>query len=522
MGGFRNILLIGNSAMDEEAITVKKQFLIRQCIGTCIGALIWGILFLWFSLPQPALISFGYILLTTVNLIVFERSKNLAIAGNIQAFGSILLPFSLQWLMGGFVASGCAMLWTIPAMVTTISYQNVRKGALWLFVYLVLTGISFWFDNYFSVRYSTGISANHSKILLICNVIAVSLLFFAAFSYFVADNDVNLERIKRTYNKLIDSEKLAALGQISAGVAHEVNTPLGAIKSSAEESALAFEQMLQDFAWLNQTLSHEERQLFEEFINVSQSGYVSLSTKEEREIKKIMRNGFEELHIENTRFLSDRLVQVGVYEVTPALEKLARLKQFERLMMLTYNLLSLKRSNQTIQLAVDKASRQVKALKTYVHNAHTEQKQPINLRDNIETVLTIYQNRLRQGIQVIKNYDEVPDVSGHPEELNQVWTNLIVNAVQAMGSKGILVIGIKKEPKEITVSIKDNGKGIPEEIQKKIFTPFFTTKASGEGSGLGLDIIQRILRNHAATIAFDSTEGEGTTFYVRFPIDKAS
>jgi signal transduction histidine kinase len=222
--------------------------------------------------------------------------------------------------------------------------------------------------------------------------------------------------------------------------------------------------------------------------------------------------------IPNANFLSDRLVQVGIQTVGPELEGLAKSEHFERFVMIAYNILNQDRCNQTIQLAVDKASRIVKALKTYLHSSDGVTMEPIYLRENLETVLTIYHNRLKQGVQVIKNYEDVPEVYGFPEQLNQVWTNLIVNAVQAMDNKGILTIGISEEADHVVVSFRDTGKGIPEEIKSRIFEPFFTTKASGEGSGLGLDIVKRILNDHGASISFDSLEGEGTTFYVKLPI----
>lgn len=214
-------------------------------------------------------------------------------------------------------------------------------------------------------------------------------------------------------------------------------------------------------------------------------------------------------------------MQVGLFEMTPSLKKLARLKQFEDLIMITYNLLNQQKNNTTIIMAVDKASRIVKALKTYLHTTGSEKPELINIKDNIETVLTIYHNRLKQGIKIIKQYEEVPDVSVFPDQMNQVWTNLIINAVQAMGNKGILTIGIRQEDNCAVVSIKDTGTGIPKEIQARIFEPFFTTKVSGEGTGLGLDIIKRILTKHSAKILFDSEEGVGTTFYVKIPFNAA-
>ena len=143
----------------------------------------------------------------------------------------------------------------------------------------------------------------------------------------------------------------------------------------------------------------------------------------------------------------------------------------------------------------------------------------INLKNSLETVLTIYQNQIKQGVTLEKDIDTLEDINCFADELNQVWTNLIHNALQAMKHDNqILTIGIKKEDKYQIVSIGDNGDGIPEDIQDKIFNPFFTTKPAGEGSGLGLDIIRKIIDKHNGEINFDTKIREGTTFYVKLPI----
>ncbi len=513
---------IGSLPEDDEYIILRKQIMIYQGFAMSLGGVLWGSLALFFGYPVPSLIPYGYVVITALNFVWFSKTENFVLARNVQTIISMFLPFGLQWLLGGFAVSGTVMIWALLALVLSITYQSVRSSIFWLFTYVFMMGISFAFDDYFVTHFGMGVSPFVSKVFHITNIVCVSIIILLLFLYFVTVNAKNIERVKLTYIKLITSEKLAVLGQISAGIAHEVNTPLGAIKSSAEESSKAFGEILMDFMWLTKSLTDSDKDMFVEFIATSNPSTQTLSTVEERQIKKKMRESFEELGIANSRFIAERLVQVGIYEVTPAMEKISKLEHFEKLMMITYNILNQQRSNQTIQLAVDKASRIVKALKTYLHTSNKDQVESINLRNNIETVLTIYHNRLKQGIQVIKNYEEVPDIMGHPDQLNQVWTNLIVNAVQAMDNKGILTIGLKKEDEHIVVSIKDSGKGIPKGIQDKIFDPFFTTKVSGEGSGLGLDIIKRIVDEHAATISFESMEGEGTTFYVKLPINRTA
>jgi signal transduction histidine kinase len=124
---------------------------------------------------------------------------------------------------------------------------------------------------------------------------------------------------------------------------------------------------------------------------------------------------------------------------------------------------------------------------------------------------------LKQGIEVIKNYQQVPAIFCYAEELNQVWTNLLHNAIQAMSNRGRLEISVFEESRQIVVQVTDSGSGIPPEIKERIFDPFFTTKPAGEGSGLGLDIVRKIVDKHQGKIEVNSQPGR-TTFSVMLPI----
>lgn len=516
-----DISLIGIVPGEDDNTILRKQFLVYQGLAMSMGGLLWGTLLLVFDYPIPSVIPFGYTIITVFNFWMLNKTKNFVICRNVQTTISLLLPFMLQWMLGGFAESGGVMLWSILALTSSVSYQNTKSSLFWLVAFVILTLFSLIIDPYFEENFNMGVAEEVSLVFLVVNIVCVSVIVFGLTLYFATMNTTNMEKLRQTYTKLVNSEKLAALGQVSAGVAHEVNTPLGAIKSSAEESQQAFNDILAGFVWMSSQLDEKTKDLFAMTLASSVPDNQTLSTREEREKKKHVRKELEALGVEKARFLSDRLVQVGIYEVNDALRQLAELPQFERLVMMMYNVLNLQRSNQTVQLAVDKASRIVKALKSYLHTTGSEEVEPVDIKENIETVLTIYHNRLKQGVKVIKNYDDVPEVMAFSDQLNQIWTNLIVNAVQAMDNKGTLTIGIKNEGEFVGVSIKDTGKGIPKEIQNKIFDPFFTTKVSGEGSGLGLDIIKRILDDHGAKISFESEVGVGTTFHVKLPVKKA-
>ena len=519
MNLLKRIAAIGSVPSDEALISYQKRFLVYQGSAMSMGGILWGTLLVVANVAPPAIIPYGYVILTALNFWFFHKTKRFVFARHLQTFISLLLPFTLQWWLGGFEQSGAVMLWSILALASSATYLDARSSIFWLIAFIVFTLISFFSDDYFRTTFSNNWQSNITRIFLLVNILCNGTVIFLLFLYYVEVQKSITKELMQTYTKLLSSEKLAALGQISAGVAHEVNTPLGAIKSSAEESSVAFYEIITKLPGILDRMSKEEKDCFIEFITTTVPNKESLTTIEEREKKKDLKGELEKMGVENARFISDRLVQVGIYEVKPALARLSTVKGFEDIVMVTYNLLNQQKNNKTIIMAVDKASRVVKALKTYLHTTQTAAPESMNLRENIETVLTIYHNRLKQGITVVKQYDDVPNVDIFPDQMNQVWTNLIVNAVQAMDNKGTLTIGIRRDGDYVVVSIKDTGKGIPKDIRAKIFEPFFTTKVSGEGSGLGLDIIKKILDSNKGQISFESEEGVGTTFYVKIPIN---
>jgi signal transduction histidine kinase len=144
--------------------------------------------------------------------------------------------------------------------------------------------------------------------------------------------------------------------------------------------------------------------------------------------------------------------------------------------------------------------------------------QEVDVHRGLENTLVILGHKLKRGITVIREYaDDLPRISAYGGALNQIWTNLIVNAIDAMNGQGNLWIRTSAKPDHILVEIGDDGPGIPPEIQGRIFEPFFTTKPQGEGTGLGLDTVYRIVQKHQGEIRFQSKPGD-TCFQVRLPL----
>lgn len=331
-----------------------------------------------------------------------------------------------------------------------------------------------------------------------------------------------LENLRSTQEELIQSEKMAALGQLVAGIAHEINTPLGAIKASVSNISVALSKSLQQLPQLFKQLSPQQQSDFFTLVAAAQEESTTLSFREERKIKRALKKELATQGIEDASDIAANLVKMGFTKDVEPFLPLLQSDCSSLTLDAAYNLTMQQNNSDNIKLAVERAAKIVFALKSYARQDQYSEKVQAQVTEGIDLVLTIYHNQLRQGIEVSKAYQEVPEILCYPEQLNQVWTNLIHNAVQAMDNKGELKIGVSSEDKYVVVSVTDSGKGIPPEIKDKIFQPFFTTKGAGEGSGLGLDIVRKIIEKHQGKINVESEPG-CTTFKVWLPaIDELS
>ena len=266
-----------------------------------------------------------------------------------------------------------------------------------------------------------------------------------------------------------------------------------------------------------QNLSPERQSYFRRLLQNHRQKDISLSTREQRQIKRALVNQLESHTIENATAVAKLLLGIGINGDLEPWLPLLKDSQSETILKMAYQFANVQTSTQTIATASERAAKIVFALKTYARYDSTGERVPVQITDGIETVLTLYHNWLKRGVKVIRNYPEsLPAVRCYPDELNQVWTNLIHNAIQAMDARGTLTINVDRQEGMVSVSITDSGKGIPLEIQSKIFEPFFTTKSSGEGSGLGLDIAKKIIEKHQGEIRFESVPGK-TSFTVCLP-----
>jgi signal transduction histidine kinase len=331
------------------------------------------------------------------------------------------------------------------------------------------------------------------------------------------------DRIREATRIEQQRDRLAALGKLSAGLAHELNNPASAAKRAASQ--------LRDILIRIRDASHElgRRDLTSAQKSEIEKLEASLMQRDdpppdaltvsdlEDQIDSLLRSHGQNDLWQLAADLARKGVQPAVVEslfatldadtARAALVRIAALVEVASLL-------------NEIESSTLRISDLVHAIKEYTFMDQAPV-QNVDIVKSLETTLTILNHKLKQGVVVQRDYQRIPLlVNSFGSELNQVWTNIIDNAIDAMGGKGELRVRTYREDTCVVVEIGDNGPGISPEIQSRIFEPFFTTKGVGEGTGLGLDTVQRIVRKHKGNIQVTSKPGD-TRFHVWLPLAEA-
>lgn len=323
-----------------------------------------------------------------------------------------------------------------------------------------------------------------------------------------------IDHLHQAQSEIIQKEKMAVLGRLSAGIAHEINTPLGVIKGSVDYLIESFPDIGDIINTINEKIPTEHREAILSSVNKAAESYRFLTSSEERQLVKDLSAKMESDGVENAKHLAELSLHLDVEKDYDKLLPIWKLPDSEEIFEAIQLLFFRFNSVFNIKNAMEKANKILFAIKSYTHFKNEGLFKPVDLRKNIENVLIMFENILKTGIEVEFDVQKDAMIYGLPDELGQVWTNLISNAVHAMDKQGRLKIACAEHDSHYLISIEDNGSGIPVELQGKIFEPFFTTKSAGHGSGLGLDIIKRIVEKHSGDISFKSEPGK-TVFFVK-------
>lgn len=331
-----------------------------------------------------------------------------------------------------------------------------------------------------------------------------------------------LSRVREFTSIQQQNEKMFALGKLSAGLAHELNNPAAAISRAAallETQVSRLPHLFQSIADLRIAPEKIERisKLIVDKINTQPP---ALTMMQKADLEDELSDWLNDNDLKNTD--TEGLVERGF--TTAELDVFKTCSTAEHLPVLlewVSNYLVTNKMAEDIRRSSERISTLVGAVKNFTFMDKNTDRQLTDIHTGIRNTLTMLNYKLRKGnINVIENYDDsLPPIKVFPGELNQVWTNIIDNAIDAMevNKKGNLTITTHHDDRFVKILIKDDGPGIPEDIKQNIFAPFFTTKEMGKGSGLGLDVVSRIMIQHNGEVKVKSEPGS-TEFEICLPV----
>jgi signal transduction histidine kinase len=333
-----------------------------------------------------------------------------------------------------------------------------------------------------------------------------------------------LDRVREITKLDEQREKLASLGKLAAGLAHELNNPAGAAKRAATSLRELREKLRSAYLRLDcRSLSTEQRSFIAKFeqralMQANEAPAIPSSSLEQSDKEEALAGWMDAHKVAESWHLAPMLAEAGITpeHLEEVVDHVGQDALNDTLVRCNLSLTASQLVTE-IEQSVTRISELVAAIKEYTYMDQAPE-QEIDIHTGIESTLTILAYKLRKkSIGVVREYERsLPKICAFGVELNQVWTNLIVNAVEAMPEGGELRIRTWGESRDLFVEIRDNGPGIAADVLPHVFEPFFTTKGIGEGTGLGLDTVMRVVRKHRGQIDVESQPGK-TRFTVRLP-----
>ena len=327
------------------------------------------------------------------------------------------------------------------------------------------------------------------------------------------------DRVRHFTTNHWQSEKLMALGKLSAGVAHEMNNPASAIVRNAadlQKHTGSLSESLRTMAAI--ALNDAEIAVLTTILNrphemaASRLPLLERKKREDQLLDWLDDHGIQEDCV--TTFVEFGFTSDELEEIRSNVPS----SVFPSILLWLTNSLEERKAIHEIWTASKRISELVQSVKNYTRMDQVQDMQEVRINDGIHNTLTMLEHKMRRNSveQLEELADDIPPIMGFPGELNQVWTNIIDNALDAMPKGGVLTVRTASDAESVTFSVSDTGSGISPENLERIFDPFFTTKEVGEGTGVGLDLVQKIVKQHQGTVKVTSQPGH-TEFRISFP-----
>jgi len=492
-------------------------------VSISVAGVLWGTAYLLLGVPGAAVYPYAFAAITVANGFVFRIVRSPRLSATIEVLAILVVPLLLALHLGGFDASGAIPLWAslapigsmlflgpVPALVALAGFAGVT-------VVTVLAEGSGWAGS--ETLPEVAINAFTALNVVVVTTIAVGSTFrFTATLAKVRSEQAKVRELERAYLSqevlLRQQERLANLGTLSAGVAHELNNPAAALVRTSERlgelldrgeaepasgtGAAGTTRTVEERVWVDRSDLDDALALADRAESIERWLAAHGSSFDWDLVEALARSNVSE-HV-----LDDLVAEMGAPAAVNALERSARQRVARGLAS-------------ELRQGARRISSVVSALKGYSHLDGAAQ-HDLDVVAGIEDTLVVMRHRL-DGIHVERDIsDAIPMLFGNLGELNQVWTSLIENAIDALDGAGTLTIRVAPAGKDLHVHVEDDGPGIPPELVDRVFDPFVTTKAPGQGTGLGLHRAYRtVTESYRGTLRVASRPGH-TCFTVTLPV----
>jgi PAS domain S-box-containing protein len=570
---------IGNRPEDSPEQHLHHRLVIYMGCLMSIGGLVWGTLSLSFESILPALVPYGYVVLTVLNLSYFYKSKNFGVVRGAQIFISLLLPFLFQWVLGGFAASGGVMLWALIAILGAHALGSWKGSLFWGLAFIALTVVSGVIDADVARRFTRVANEGVRSAFFVVNISMIATIMFSLISWLLVQRDVLSQQLAASSVRVLRlNESLEETVLVRTAKLAETMTALGHANDRLMPLAKAWEQVWDPIEICDADgLVSFVNPAFNESISVSGTsvtGELSQIIVQNPEILTLLHSGTSSTatrSITHTQTGLTREYQVRfspvfdeqaglsriviIYrDITERIEHERELMQQDRLASLgtmaagmaheinnplTYIQANLQQMREVLLVLPDNSASDRQDLGILAAECLTGIKRigeivsslldgarpdhstvgPVGLKDLVESCLRVVEHELpHKALLELEMPAEPVYVEGNEAKLSQVLINLILNALAAMESaragSNRLSIRIRHEKDAVLLEVSDTGTGITPDNLNKIFNPFFTTKPVGEGLGLGLAMSHQIVTGMGGTIVAISEVGMGSTFRV--------